>query len=453
MITLHHRNRNKTSSSESEKRKQSPSKCVKFNPVDFLKYKDFNNKYCFAVHAITDNKKESGCSPTTVRFLLTALVASKAARGTSADQIIQALSTTNFLDLNSECNNVVDLALNEWALLSTAGLSNMPVDKMDNGRLCRFHSILFVPKCDAAFKAEFHWLLTKRMDFDWKEISRKDFTDAEKWVSTISRGHFNHTFPQQSADSLVLATALQFKGEFAKPLENCSGSTDAFEVSPSEKIKIPMLQGNTKVIYHRNVKRGFHLVGIPFKDRRFAVVFLLPLVPHKFVEVEKHFTEGLDYGLFGRQHPQFTPVHLVIPMFQIQTEVDLCKALPFLGIKDSFEPNRADFSGISDAQNLHVGCGKESALLRVSKSGVRLLSVASLGLSTHHDQFKPVDPFEVPDSKVSKGEEMKEINSFVVNQPFAIFLVDRKSACVLYQARVKFPEPLPLPSTPSSNSG
>uniref|UniRef100_A0A0R3S9G4 SERPIN domain-containing protein n=2 Tax=Hymenolepis diminuta TaxID=6216 RepID=A0A0R3S9G4_HYMDI len=418
-----------------------------------LKYRDFNNKYCYAVHAINDITKKSGFSPTTVRFLLTALVGSKAARGTTGDQITQALSTTNFRDLNAECNSLVDLALNEWAVLSTAGLGDVSVNDADGVRLCRFQSTLFVPKDNLAFKAEFNWLLTKRMGVDWIETSRKDFSHAEKLISKLSKGRFSHIFPKHSVNSLVLATTLQFKGQWVQNLALRGISKGTFEVSPIEKIDMPMLQVTTKVIYYKDSKKGFHLVGIPFKDTRFAIAFLLPLVPHKFVEVEKRFAKGLDYGLFVSPKLQIILMQVVIPVFRLQTEVDLCKALPFLGIKNPFDSERADFSGISDAEKMHIECGTESSFLQVSRSGVRLTAVASFGLTTEYSKYIHPDLFNVPDiTSPTLAPQGKEVRSFIVNQPFSVFLVDRESECVLYQARVKVPEDVPVSSESPNNS-
>ncbi|VDK33096.1 unnamed protein product, partial [Taenia asiatica] len=335
--------------------KSTVSKSVKVNPVDSLKHRDFNNKYCFGVHAINDITKKSGHSPTTIRFLLTVLVGSKAARGTSADQITQALSTTNSRDVGTECTSLVDSALDEWALLSTAGLSDIPLDRIEEGRLCRFQSAIFVPMDDLTFKAEFQWLITNRMGVVWTQ------------------------------------------------------------------------------------------------DTRFAIAFLLPLVPHKFVEVEHRFTEGLNYGLFNSSRLHFCSMHVVIPMFRVQTEVDLCKALPFLGMSNPFDSDRADFSGISDVENLHINSGKESAFLQVSRSGIRLLSVGTLSLETNQHQFRHPDLFEVPTLEAPGDVDPKEVHFFLVNQPFAVILIDRESDCVLYQARIKVPEPLSNSTLPATN--
>lgn len=109
--------------------------------------------------------------------------------------------------------------------------------------------------------------------------------------------------------------------------------------------------------------------------------------------------------------------------------------------------------GISDTEKLHIESGKESAFLRVSRNGVQLLSVASLGLTAGHCQHKPVDLFEASNSEASEETKSKEIRSFVVNQPFSVFLIDLESDCVLYQARVKVPEPLSPSSELPSNCG
>uniref|UniRef100_A0A0R3WTJ9 SERPIN domain-containing protein n=1 Tax=Hydatigena taeniaeformis TaxID=6205 RepID=A0A0R3WTJ9_HYDTA len=159
----------------------------------------------------------------------------------------------------------------------------------------------------------------------------------------------------------------------------------------------------------------------------------------------------LNYGLFNSSRLHFSSMHVVIPMFRVQTEVDLCKALPFLGMNNPFDSDRADFSGISDVDNLHIDSGKESAYLQVSRSGIRLFSVGTLCLGTDRHQFRHPDLFEVPNLEEPGEMEAKDIHSFVVNQPFTVILIDRESDCVLYQARIKVPEPVSGSKLPATN--
>ncbi|VDM36232.1 unnamed protein product [Hydatigera taeniaeformis] len=258
MISLHVRDKGKAAPSEPERPKSTIPKSVKVNPVDYLKYRDFNNKYCFGVHAIK-------------------------ARGTSADQITQALSTTNSRDVDTERTSLVDSALDEWALLSTAGLSDVPLDCLDKMRQCRFQSAIFVPTDNLTFKAEFQWLITNRMGVVWTQTSRKNLFYAEKWLAKMSKGLFTHNLPRECSNPIILATALQFKeeinrtfglldllgfripGRWTQPLEFYGHSKGSFEVSPTSRVDIPMLRVTTKIIYYKDAKKGFHLVGIPLQ--------------------------------------------------------------------------------------------------------------------------------------------------------------------------------------------
>lgn len=110
-------------------------------------------------------------------------------------------------------------------------------------------------------------------------------------------------------------------------------------------------------------------------------------------------------------------------------------------------------AGISDAEKMHIECGTESSFLQVSRSGVTLTAVASFGLTTEYSKYIHPDLFDVPDiTSPTPAPQEKEVRSFIVNQPFSVFLVDRESDCVLYQARVKVPEAVPVSSESPNNS-
>ncbi len=165
----------------------------------------------------------------------------------------------------------------------------------------------------------------------------------------------------------------------------------------------------------------------------------MPLVRHQYMEVEERFTEGLDFGILMRPS-HFVNMNVVIPLFQLQTSVDLCQALALLGMRDPFDSDRADFSGINNAEQLHIEGGSETSFLQVSKNGVRFQSVAALNLATNKRSYRHPDLFDVPELHWQEPKD-EEVKSFVVNQPFSVIIVDRESESILYNARVKVPQP------------
>lgn len=163
-------------------------------------------------------------------------------------------------------------------------------------------------------------------------------------------------------------------------------------------------------------------------------------MPHKYKEVEARFTEGLDYSILIN-HSHLLPMNVIIPTFQVQTSVELDRALALLGMRHPFDSERADFSGICDAQNLHIEGGNEVSFLQVCKNGVRFQSVAALNLTTGKRTFKHPEVSEKPEL-LWQEPKAEEINLFLVNQPFGVILIDKESESILYNGKVKVPQNL-----------
>lgn len=114
----------------------------------------------------------SGHSPVVIRYLLSALIGSKGARGSTADQITQALSACHSTDGTTGRRQLVDVALNEWATLSMAGLSDVTLEMAEEKRVCRLELATFVHSTSTPIKSQFLWLLCKRMGSQWTKVCK-----------------------------------------------------------------------------------------------------------------------------------------------------------------------------------------------------------------------------------------------------------------------------------------
>ncbi len=77
----------------------------------------------------------------------------------------------------------------------------------------------------------------------------------------------------------------------------------------------------------------------------------------------------------------------------------------------------------------------------MSKNGVRFQSVAGLSITTNKRIFKHPEIYDVPELHWKEPEE-GEVSSFIVNQPFNVIIIDKESDSVLYNGRVKVPQPV-----------
>lgn len=87
----------------------------------------------------------------------------------------------------------------------------------------------------------------------------------DSWINKFSNGRFTEVLQKGANRVIVIAAALNFKAKWHLPLEPLRTPCGTFEISPTEKIEVPMYKVAAKVIYYKDADCGFHLVGIPFK--------------------------------------------------------------------------------------------------------------------------------------------------------------------------------------------
>lgn len=84
-------------------------------------------------------------------------------------------------------------------------------------------------------------------------------------MKMFSKRRFSEMLPKSANTLFTIASAFNFKAKWSQPLEAHSTAIQPFEINPEDKVDLPMFKINSKVVYHKDVERGFHLVGIPFK--------------------------------------------------------------------------------------------------------------------------------------------------------------------------------------------
>lgn len=80
----------------------------------------------------------------------------------------------------------------------------------------------------------------------------------------------------------------------------------------------------------------------------------------------------LKQGLSSLMRAELTEadVTLNVPAFDVSSSVSLIKAVKKLGVGDVFDPNKADFSPLSDSDDLYVSEIKHSARVKIDEKGV-----------------------------------------------------------------------------------
>jgi serpin B len=72
----------------------------------------------------------------------------------------------------------------------------------------------------------------------------------------------------------------------------------------------------------------------------------------RFEEVESSLDYGTVSGILESLQP--TSVQLAVPKFKFEREFGLADQLTALGMTDAFDPDKADFSGMTEKDEAHV---------------------------------------------------------------------------------------------------
>ncbi|HEU5160619.1 MAG TPA: serpin family protein [Streptosporangiaceae bacterium] len=157
----------------------------------------------------------------------------------------------------------------------------------------------------------------------------------------------------------VIVNALYLKVAWRQPFEEGLTSPRPF-AAPSGRRKVPAMRQLRRLPYA--AADGWRMVTLP-TESDIVVDVLLP-------EGAGADLPGLDAGALTRLYDAAAPVQvdLALPKFRVETSVTLNGPLAGLGVVTAFDPDRADFSGITPEQ-ICVSKIVHQAVLRLDEQG------------------------------------------------------------------------------------
>ena len=139
----------------------------------------------------------------------------------------------------------------------------------------------------------------------------------------------------------------------------------------------------------------------------------------RFDEVESSLDNGHVSTILESLQP--TSVMLDLPKFQFESEFSLRDQLMALGMKDAFDPNTADFSGMTETDDLHIGAVVHKAFVAVDEKGTEAAAATAVIMET-----TSVPMFDV---------------TLTIDRPFIFLIRDIPTGQILFIGRVLNPAP------------
>jgi serine protease inhibitor len=242
-----------------------------------------------------------------------------------------------------------------------------------------------------------------------------------KWVDDKTRHKIAEIIGPRVLNELtrmVLVNAMYFKGTWAAPFPESATQPDQFYAKPDTAITVPFMHKRSHFSYGENDQ--LQLLALPYVGRQLEMIILLPRSRDGIGQLESSLTPAsLSTWTSGMRDQQ---ADVALPKFKMSTGFELAKTLAALGVKDAFDPERADFSGMDGrAHWLYISAVLHKAYVDVNEKGTE--AAAATAVVMVGSAARPVEPPRV----------------FRADHPFLFLIRDSTTGSILFMGRVAKP--------------
>jgi serpin B len=276
---------------------------------------------------------------------------------------------------------------------------------------------------DFKFKSEYLDLLAQNYGaglriLDFIKAAEPSRETINQWVSDQTEARIKDLLPKGSIDEmtrLVLTNAIYFNAAWQSQFKKDATTDGKFTLIDSTQVTASLMHQSKSFGYSEG--DNYQAVQLPYDGNELSMVILLPKID-QFKAFEAGLSGDKITGII--KSLQNSQVELTLPKFKIESEIGLSNALKELGMKDAFDPTKADFSGMDGAKDLYISDVLHKAWVTVDENGTEAAAATGVIVGT---TSMPIDI-----------KEMK------IDHPFIFMIRDIKTGAILFIGRVMNPQ-------------
>jgi serpin B len=252
---------------------------------------------------------------------------------------------------------------------------------------------------------------------DFQKSPEPSSVTINDWVAQQTEQKIKDLIPKGSITDmtrLVLTNAIYFNAAWQNQFNKNSTKPGDFTLKNGDKVSAQMMSEQASFKYASGV--GYQAIELPYDGNELSMVILLP-DQGKFDTFEASLTGQSITGII--QGMKSWTVALTMPKFTAEQSFGLRNALTSLGMKDAFNPDVADFSGMDGKKDLYIQDVVHKAFIAVDEAGTE--AAAASGVIVGMTSI-PVD-----------------IVKLDLNRPFIYLIRDIQTGAILFLGRVMSP--------------
>ena len=235
------------------------------------------------------------------------------------------------------------------------------------------------------------------------------------WVSEETEERIPELIGQGILDEftrLTLVNAIYLKAPWQHPFSEDATQPGAFARLDGSTIEVPMMRTGEWLPYAEG--DGWRAVELPYLGNELAMTVIVP-------DDLAAFESTLDVDAFAAIANALDPtdVALSIPRFSTESKVTLSDVLAELGMPLAFDPDRADFSGITAEDRLFIAAVVHQANIDVDEAGTTAAAATAVAMAAGSAPAEPI--------------------TLVVDRPFLFALRDTTTGAIVFLGRITDP--------------
>lgn len=239
------------------------------------------------------------------------------------------------------------------------------------------------------------------------------------WISQETENKITDLIPEGAINELtrlVLANAIYFNGSWFYPFNEQNTSETPFNLMDGSQSTVDMMSLTGEHLVYGSGD-GYQVVQLPYLSSDFVMTVLVP-DEGRFEDFENALTP--DFMTLIKNDMMMERVDLQMPKFDFTTSINANDPLSALGMGEAFNPDKANFSGMTDEEKLLITDVLHKATITVDEKGTEAAAATSIVMGV---------------TSAMPGEPI----SLVIDRPFVFFIEHQSTGTILFMGRVVQP--------------
>ena len=246
------------------------------------------------------------------------------------------------------------------------------------------------------------------------ESVREEIND---WVSDQTEEKIQDLLPQGvlTPDTrMALVNAIYFKADWLSPFEAESTREASFHLLDGTEVSVPMMYNDAFFPY--TAGDGWQAIELAYQGQTAAMDIIVP-DEGRFDDVEASLEQQTVSAILGSFQP--ASVVLGVPKFKYESEFGLVDQLKALGMTDAFDADLADFTGMSERDDLYISEVIHKAFVAVDEQGTEAAAATAVIVEVASAQMSDL--------------------TLIIDRPFLFLIRDLPTGQILFVGRVLNP--------------